>query len=76
MFVYHLDELIKQKEIQEIKSFSDTQIAEEIGISRQTFGKIKNNHIKEYTTSTDVLNKILRYFGCKHITDLIEYEPV
>ena len=74
MYTYHLDELIKKKEIEENRKLSDTQLADAIGISRQTFGKIKNYHINEYVTSTDVLEKILKYFQCKKITELIEYE--
>lgn len=75
MIIYHLDNLIKKKEMIEQKKISDTKLAENIGITRQTLAKIRDNHIKPYVTTTEVLDKILKYFKCQQISELIEYVP-
>lgn len=75
MFIYHLDNLIRQYEIDNKQSFSINQLADLIGISRQTLSKIKNHHITNYVTSTDIIEKLLSFFKCSKITDLIEYIP-
>ena len=74
MFIYHLDELIKQKEIRDKQKLPDYQIAKDINITRQTFAKLKNNHINPYHTTTEVIENLLKYFSCNSITQLIEYK--
>jgi len=74
MFVYHLDNLIKQKEIKDNRKLTDIQLSEDLSISRPTLSRIKNHHLNNYITSTDVLEKILKYFECENINELIEYK--
>lgn len=73
MFIYHLNELIKIKETKENKKISDTKLAEELGITRQTLAKLKDYHITKYVTTTEIIEKLLKYFECKCITELIEW---
>jgi len=75
MMVYHLEELIKAKERREQRKIADSKIAEEIGITRQTLARIKDNHIKPYTTNTEILDKLLKYFDCTQINELVDYIP-
>jgi DNA-binding Xre family transcriptional regulator len=75
MFKYKLNDLILKKMIEtKTTRILDGQLANEIGITRQTLAKLKNSKDENYQTTTEILEKILKYFDCENITDLIEYK--
>lgn len=73
MIRFHLKALIAEKEFQQGKRIRMEDIAAATGIHRTTLSKIVN--VRGYNTTTDVVDKLCRYFeGCR-VEKLIEYVP-
>ncbi|QAB16261.1 MULTISPECIES: helix-turn-helix domain-containing protein [Hydrogenovibrio] len=70
MIRFKLKELIAKKEFLDGRRVTLKQIAEATGINRMTLTKINTQH--GYSTSTETLNKLCKYFDCE-IADLVEY---
>ena len=78
MYLYHLKELIETKEIQDKKKYSILELSNGIDVPRPTLTKIKESYInadQNIVVTTETLEKILKYFKCNKITELIEYIP-
>lgn len=73
MIRFHLKALIADMEFQRGKKIRMEDIALETGIHRTTLSKIVN--VRGYNTTTDVVDKLCRYFGGCPIEKLIEYIP-
>jgi len=63
MIRYNLKELIADKEFNEKRRVSISEIAKEIGISRATLSKIANSK-GNYSTKTEYVEKLCQYFEC------------
>jgi len=73
MIRFRLKELVAEKEFQEGRRVTLEEIAQATGINRTTLSRIANN--RGYNTTTDNLDGLCRYFGCK-LGDVAEYvEP-
>ena len=73
MIRFHLKTLIAEKEFRLGKRVRMEDIAQETGIHRTTLSKIAN--IRAYNTTTDVVDKLCRYFDGCPIEKLMEYVP-
>lgn len=63
MIRYHLKELIAEKEFQEKRRITVSEIAKETGINRMTLSKMLNH--QGSSTVTDNLDKLCFYFNCE-----------
>jgi len=72
MIVYRIRELMDKRMKREKGVLTVAQVARESGIARVPLVKMVNN--SGYTTSTDKLNLLCRYFDCK-LHELVEYVP-
>ncbi|MCD8513078.1 MAG: helix-turn-helix transcriptional regulator [Nitrincola sp.] len=63
MIRYHLKELIAEKEFQEKRRITVSEIAQETGINRMTLSKMMNH--QGSSTVTDNLDKLCNYFDCE-----------
>lgn len=70
MIRFKLKEALAKKEFFEGRRITLKEVAEQTGINRMTLTKI--NTQQNYSTSTDTLNKLCEYFGCK-IEELVEF---
>lgn len=70
MIRFRLKERLADKSFKEGRSVSLTEVAEQTGIARSTLSRIAN--VKGYSTSTDVLGTLCKYFECD-LSDLAEY---
>lgn len=71
MVIYKLVELMGEKQRKENRRISLVEVAKDTGVSRITLSKIADPR-GGYTTSTEILEKLCRYFGCQ-IGDLVEF---
>jgi putative transcriptional regulator len=72
MIRFRVMELLANKQFEEDRVITITEMAAATEISRVTLSKIVNQ--RGYVTGTDNLDRLCRYFGCA-ISDLIEYIP-
>ena len=72
MIRFHLQELLADRQFAEGRVVTITEMAAESGISRVTLSKMINQ--RGYTTGTDNLDKLCKYFGCG-LEKLAEYVP-
>lgn len=72
MIRFRVRELLSDKQFNEDRVITITEMAEATGISRVTLSKMINR--RGYITATDTLDSLCRYFGCA-ISDLVEYIP-
>lgn len=72
MLRFKVKELIADKEFNEERKVTISEVAEACNMNRMTLTKICNQ--KGYSTVTDNLDKLCHYFGCK-IEDLILHVP-
>lgn len=72
MIRFRLKELIAEKEFRERRVITLTEVANETGINRMTLSKIANH--PGYSTVTDNLDRLCKYFNCR-IDQLAEYLP-
>jgi putative transcriptional regulator len=70
MIRFKLAEQIERKQFQEGRRITVQEVAEAAGVNRMTLSKILNQ--KGYSTGTDVLDRLCRYFSCR-VEDLAEY---
>lgn len=73
MIRFKLKELVAEYEFQKGKKLTLNQISEGTGIHRVTLSKI--NNIVGYSTTTDHIDKICEFFGCR-IEEVMEYFPM
>lgn len=72
MLRFRLQELIAEKQFQEGKRVTLTELSEATGINRVTLSKMVNH--RGYSTVTDNLDRLCNYFGCP-IEQLVEHIP-
>lgn len=72
MIRFRLRELISDEEFRTGKRITFGSIASATGIKQPTLSRISN--VRGYNTTTDNLDKLCKYFGCK-VNDLVEYVP-
>ena len=72
MIRFRLQELISEKQFRESRRITMAELTEATGINRVTLSKIINQ--RGYSTVTDNLDKLCKFFSCK-LTDLAEYLP-
>ena len=72
MIRFHLKAMIEETEFQLGKRIRMEDIAVSTGIHRTTLSKVAN--VRGYNTTTDVVDKLCRYFGCS-IEKIAEYVP-
>jgi len=69
---FKLAEQIEKKQFDESRRITVQEVAEATGVNRMTLSKILNH--KGHSTSTDILDKLCTYFGCR-VEDLVEHLP-
>jgi putative transcriptional regulator len=72
MIRYKLGEQLERKQFDESRRITMQELTDSTGINRSTLSKIL--HQKGYSTSTDILDRLCTYFGCR-IEDLVEHIP-
>lgn len=72
MIRFKIQELIAEKQFNEGKRVTLTELAEVTGINRVTLSKMVNH--RGYSTVTDNLDQLCAYFGCR-IEELVEHVP-
>jgi len=72
MLRFKLQELIAEKQFQEGKRVTLTELAQVTGINRVTLSKMVNH--RGYSTVTDNLDRLCNYFGCR-IEQLVDHIP-
>jgi putative transcriptional regulator len=72
MIRYRIQELLAEKQFRDGRRVTLIELSEATGISRVTLSKMVNQ--RGYSTLTDHLNRLCRYFNCR-IEDLAEYVP-
>jgi len=72
MIRYRIQELLAEKQFRDGRRVTLMELSEATGISRVTLSKIINQ--RGYSTLTDHLNRLCRYFNCR-LEDLAEYVP-
>lgn len=72
MIRFRLQELLAEKQFRDGRRVTMTELSEVTGINRVTLSKMVNQ--RSYSTVTDNLDRLCRFFGCK-IADLAEYIP-
>jgi len=72
MIRFHLKKLISDWEYDKGRHLSITELSTETGVNRSSLSRIASQ--KGYNTTTDNLNRICLFFGCK-IEDLVEVIP-
>lgn len=73
MIRFKLKELVAEYEFQKGKKLTLNEISKETGIHRVTLSKI--NNIIGYSTTTDHIDEICRFFGC-NVEKVMEYIPM
>lgn len=72
MLRFKLQELIAEKQFQDGKRVTLTELSEVTGINRVTLSKMVNQ--RGYSTVTDNLDQLCKFFGCR-IEQLVEHVP-
>ena len=70
MIRFKLQELLAEKQFKDGKRVTLIEVAEATGINRMTLSRMINN--RGYSTVTDNLDKLCKFFGCK-VEDIAEY---
>jgi len=70
MIRFKLKEIIAEKEFRSGHRITLSKIAVETGIKQPTLSKIGGT--RGYNTTTDNIDVLCRYFGCK-VSDIMEY---
>lgn len=73
MIRFRLAELIAEKSFKERRAISMTEVAEGSGVHRATLSKMANQ--PGTSVSTDLIDKLCRYFGCQ-AGDLLTFVDV
>lgn len=72
MLRFKVKELLAQKEFQERRLITLTEVAKETGMNRMTLSKICNH--PGTNTGSENIDRLCRYFECR-VEDLLEYIP-
>lgn len=72
MIRFRVKELMAEREFKEGRRITIAEVAEACGINRMTLSKIAGQ--RGYSTVTDNLDRLCRYFGCE-ISELVVYIP-
>ena len=72
MIRFRIQELMAEKQFQEGRRLTVSEVSAATGINRVTLSKMINQ--RGYSTVTDTLDKLFAYFGCR-IEQLVEYVP-
>ncbi len=72
MIRFRVMELLANKQFEEDRVITITEMAAATEISRVTLSKMINQ--RGYVTGTDNLDRLCRYFGCA-LSDVVEYIP-
>ena len=72
MIRFRLKEVLLDKEFHLGKKITQDEIAQATGIHRTTLSKIAGQ--RGYNTTTDNIDKLCRYLGCK-VEDIMQYVP-
>ena len=70
MIRFRIQELLAEKQFKDGKRVTLSEVASAIGVNRATLSKM--NNVRGYSTVTDNIDKLCKYFGCQ-VQDLIEY---
>lgn len=70
MIRFRVKELIADKSFRDGRRITVVEVAEESGVSRRALSAMANQ--RGYSTSTDTLDKLCKYFGCS-LGDLAEF---
>ncbi len=70
MIRFYLQKMISEKQYREDRRITMAEITEATGINRVTLSKMINQ--KGYSTVTDNLDKLCKFFDCK-LEDIAEY---
>lgn len=70
MLRFKIKEMIAKKEFEEGRRVTISEVAEGAGIHRMTLSKLINQ--KGYSTGTDNLDRLCRFFQCE-VSDLVVY---
>ena len=70
MIRFYLQKMISEKQFRENRRITMAEITEATGINRVTLSKMINQ--KGYSTVTDNLDKLCKFFGCK-LEEIAEY---
>ena len=72
MIRFYLQKMISEKQFKEDRRITMAEITEATGINRVTLSKMINQ--KGYSTVTDNLDKLCKFFDCK-LNDIAEFIP-
>ena len=72
MIRFYLQKMISEKQFKEDRRITMAEITEATGINRVTLSKMINQ--KGYSTVTDNLDKLCKFFDCK-LEEIAEYIP-
>jgi len=72
MLRFRLKELLAEREFNEGRVITLTEVAATTGVHRMTLSKIANH--RGYNPTADVLDKLCDYFSCR-IEQLVEHIP-
>lgn len=72
MIRFRIQELLAERHFKENRRVTLLELSQATGINRVTLSKMVNQ--RGYSTVTDNLDKLCRYFGCK-LDQLAEYIP-
>ncbi len=72
MLRFKIKEMIAKKEFEEGRRITIAEVAEGASIHRVTLSKMINR--RGFSTSTDHIDGLCRYFGCR-VEELVEYVP-
>ena len=70
MIRFRIQELLAEKQFKDGKRVTLSEVAIAIGVNRATLSKM--NNVRGYSTVTDNIDKLCKYFGCQ-VQDLMEY---
>jgi len=72
MIRFRLKELLADKSFREGRTVTLLEVAADTKVARSTLNRIANT--RGYSTSTDVIDKLCKYFNCR-VEDLMQCEP-
>lgn len=65
MIIFTVRELWEEKQRREGRRITLLEMSKETGINRNTLAKLLDPRQEPYTTTTDVIDKLCKYFGCQ-----------
>ncbi len=74
MIVYRVREMWEKKQQQEKRRITLLELAEATGVNRNTLSRLVDPARRPYNTTTEVIDKLCRYFSCQP-GDLLVYVP-